>query len=85
MRYGSCSNDFKLLVHHRWIIKNVSNCNSFLLFPFKLVIISIIQKSKREIELILRLTFACFQNGSLQYNRVGAGAVSKNFPGAEAA
>jgi hypothetical protein len=44
-------------------------------FPLlKCVTISIIQKSEGELDLILRLTFACFQKGGLLYSRVGAEA-----------
>jgi hypothetical protein len=34
-----------LTVYNRWIIKNATNCNSFLLFPLTIIFISIIQKS----------------------------------------
>jgi hypothetical protein len=77
---GSCS---KLHVYHRWIIKDVTI--SFLLLPFKFVTISIIRKSNGEIDMILRLSFICFQKVGLLYSRKGAGAASKNFPGAGAA
>jgi hypothetical protein len=43
-------------------------------FPFKFVTILIIQKSEGEIDLILRLTFVCFQKVGLLYSRVEAGA-----------
>jgi hypothetical protein len=50
------------------------NVISFLLFLFKFVNISIIQKSEGEIDLILGLTFVCFQKVGSLYSRVDAGA-----------
>jgi hypothetical protein len=54
---GFGSDGFKLNVLHKRIIINVTNGNSFLLFPFIFVIISIIQKSEEKVAPTLMLTF----------------------------
>jgi hypothetical protein len=60
---GSCFN-----VEHRWIIKNVTNWNSFLLFLFTLKAISIIKKS----EVKITLTYVYLFVLEKLKNRVGA-------------
>jgi hypothetical protein len=73
-----CGSGFKLHVHHRWIIKNITNCNSFLLFPFKYVTISIIQKSNGEIGLFVSKRWLAIQKGrSRSWSRRSH---IKNFP-----
>jgi hypothetical protein len=48
------------------------------------ITIFIIQKSQEKVAPNLRITFVCFQKVGLVYSRVGAGAASKNLPGAGA-
>jgi hypothetical protein len=63
------------------LFKHFTNCNIFYLFsPFTFLTISIKQKSKQKLALILWFTLV-----GLLYSRVGAGAASTNSPGAGAA
>jgi hypothetical protein len=55
-----CSSGSKPNVLHKWIIKNVTKCNSFFLFPFIFVNILIIKKIGEKSTTALRLTF-CFR------------------------
>jgi hypothetical protein len=71
---GSGSN---LIVLHKLLIKNVTKCNSFLLFPFIFVTILIKTKSEEKVAPTLRLTWVCYQKVGLVYSRVEAGAASK--------
>jgi hypothetical protein len=56
---SSDSSGSKLNVNHRWIIKNVINCNSFLFLPIPILII---QKIKGMISPILREHFYVFKS-----------------------
>jgi hypothetical protein len=64
-----CGSGSKLNVQHRWIIKNGTNCISFLLVTFTFLTISIRQKSKEKVAPTLRLTFVGFQK--VGWNIVG--------------
>jgi hypothetical protein len=55
-RCGSDSDGSKLYVKHGWIIKNVINSNSFLLFLFTFQIITI---QKKQIFVILKINCSC--------------------------
>jgi hypothetical protein len=67
MRCGSSS---KLNIEHRWIIKNFTNCNSFLRFSSTFITISIITNSKDKIANPHCSTFVCVQRVSLLYTAV---------------
>jgi hypothetical protein len=64
-------------VYDRWVNKNVTNCNRFLLFPYKFVTSRGISRPNPLVN------FCLFSKVVLLYSRAGAGAASKNFqPGA---
>jgi hypothetical protein len=57
---GSGSDSSKLNVLLKWIIKNATKLNSFLLFPFIFETILIKQKSEEKEAPTLRLSLVCF-------------------------